>query len=325
MGILVRENNSCLVHCFTCGYRAANLAKLFEDLEFFGDIENDLVQEARDVDKLELDVILDNAAGYQQFGYTGKDYPVYPAAEWEPYSHLWHSYLEKRGIGQNAALAWDIGFDKREHRVLIPVKDVSGHYVGAIGRIIHNQGDPRYKNYWPARSESGIVKAFDKGKFLVGEHMADPAKTTILVEGAFDAICVWQQLKEKRAFYNVMATMGVRMTDRQVQKVLQLSSEVIIMFDNDYAGHEGVGWLAKSIGRRIRTLSVNWNALLQHDRIHDPTMRNKARRQMKDPSSLGAQVIDLLQTAGPVSSQMMRRRNVPRPDRIKGKGRRRRK
>lgn len=71
--------------------------------------------------------------------------------------------------------------------------------------------------------------------WLYGEHLL-PREYNIIVEGFYDAPSVYEKLEEKYpGKYNVLAVMGIHITEAQKEKIMKLSN-VYFMPDGDEAG-----------------------------------------------------------------------------------------
>ncbi len=242
MGILVRDDDTCLVNCFTCDYRFGSLVHMFQKLAEFNADWEPLVEEAQKIEDVDIDILLGGMSGYRVWGAEQPDETIDPS-EWKPYANLFHGYWTLRGIKKEVAKAWGVGFDRVRKRVVIPVRNKDSDLVGAVGRTITTEGKPKYLNYWN----------FDKGKYLLGEHMVERNTAVILCEGALDAMMLYQHLDELDLLdeYSVVASLGAKLTKKQMNRLVQLTNEVVVAFDNDDAGRSGTQQVAKLIGKRV--------------------------------------------------------------------------
>lgn len=173
--------------------------------------------------------------------------------------------FEKRGLRQEAADAWRIGwapdewrvlrgyltgrgyderdilaagllvepeaggnpYDRFRGRVIIPIADERGQYVGMGGRGLHGE-EPKYLN--TPQSE-----LFDKGRTLFGLNLAAEAirreGVAVVVEGYMDVIGPWQA-----GFENVVATMGTSLTEQHATLLRRSAKRVVLAMDPDAAG-----------------------------------------------------------------------------------------
>ncbi len=149
---------------------------------------------------------------------------------------LLSAYLTGRGYDERDVLAAgllvdnDTGrepYDRFRGRVIIPIADEHGQYVGMGGRGLHGE-QPKYLN--TPQSE-----LFDKGHTLFGLDLAGAAikdaGTVVVVEGYMDVIGPWQA-----GFRNVVATMGTSLTEHHAARLKRYARRVVLAMDPDAAG-----------------------------------------------------------------------------------------
>lgn len=147
-----------------------------------------------------------------------------------------HGYLAGRGYQDRDML--DAGliiepeggrepYDRFRGRVIIPIADERGQYIGMGGRGLHGE-EPKYLN-------SPQTEAFDKGRTLFGLHLATDAirasGTVVVVEGYMDVMGPWQA-----GFQNVVATMGTSLTEQHAALLKRHAKRVVLAMDPDSAG-----------------------------------------------------------------------------------------
>ena len=177
------------------------------------------------------------------------------------------SYLEKRGIKEEAIVAFKLGYasgewhaleefmvnlgyrrdliyeagliikreeggfyDRFRERLMIPIKDEAGRVVGFGGRTLDPEGIPKYLN-------SPTTPIFDKSQLLFGLDMAKDAiraqDMAVIVEGYFDVIQAHQG-----GFRNVVASMGTSITEAQLRLLARYTKRFVFALDPDVAGSE---------------------------------------------------------------------------------------
>lgn len=149
---------------------------------------------------------------------------------------LLRDYLLGRGYSDEDALAAGVlhesdsggaPYDRFRGRVIIPIADDRGVFVGLGGRIL-GDGEPKYLN----SPQSDI---FDKGRTLYALDVAGPqareSGTVVVVEGYLDVIGPWQA-----GFRNLVATMGTSLTERHAARLTRFASRVVLAMDPDSAG-----------------------------------------------------------------------------------------
>jgi DNA primase len=126
-------------------------------------------------------------------------------------------------------------YDRFRHRVIFPIRDVSGHVVAFGGRAL-GDSEPKYLN-------SPETPAYVKGENLYGLDVARDAIRregfAILVEGYLDLIALHQA-----GFENAVASLGTALTPSQVKLLARYSERVVVSYDGDKAG---VNAAAKSL------------------------------------------------------------------------------
>jgi len=119
------------------------------------------------------------------------------------------------------------GVDLFEGRLIMPIRDENGKIIAFAGRSLDDR-EPKYLN-------SPETKFFSKKSVL---FMLDRAKKAIksldfavICEGYFDAMAF-----HRAGVTNAIAVLGTSLTREHVSKLMPLSKNVILAFDNDEAG-----------------------------------------------------------------------------------------
>lgn len=146
---------------------------------------------------------------------------------------------------------WQVG--GKDGRVLFPlIEKRSGDIKFVQGRLMKdNMEGPKYKTYPKGASIS---------KYLFGEHMHTPQKTTgIIMEGIVDTINT-NYLLEKEKFHDTLAVglMGKNASDAQVTKIKSYFQKVILMLDNDPPGRTGAYTLEHKLKNSMITYGVTY-------------------------------------------------------------------
>lgn len=131
-------------------------------------------------------------------------------------------YMHLRGFTDETLKAFHIFYDNRKYRVVVPIIDRKGHVWGTVGRTVIDE-EPRYKYSY----------GLDVKKNLLGLHtcLEMPTPVVHLVEGAFDAMWMWQC-----GYRPTLAIMGSRLYEDQADMLSLLTGKVVLCFDNDSAG-----------------------------------------------------------------------------------------
>lgn len=121
--------------------------------------------------------------------------------------------------------------DRFRNQLMFPIMDDRGRVTGFGARILDSaSGGPKYIN-------SPQTRVFDKSGSLYGFHLAKQAirekDQAIMVEGYMDVIIAHQF-----GFKNVIAPMGVAITERQINQIKKLTRNIALALDPDAAGEE---------------------------------------------------------------------------------------
>ncbi|MDQ2844061.1 MAG: toprim domain-containing protein [Acidobacteriota bacterium] len=141
-----------------------------------------------------------------------------------------HPYLKQPGIDALIADRFGIGFyigtGIMSGRVVIPIHNHRGALVAYAGRAVDNR-EPRYR----------FPRGFRKSIELYNLHRCT-RKSVVLVEGFFDALSVMQ------AGFDVVALMGVVLSEQQKKLLPSRFSEVVLLLDGDDAGRRATERIA---------------------------------------------------------------------------------
>lgn len=122
-------------------------------------------------------------------------------------------------------------YDTFINRVVIPIESLKGEVVGFTGRIFN--GEDNTAKYLNTKE----TEIFKKSSLLFNYHNAKnyirDRKSVIVVEGNMDAIKM-----SAKGFKNVVALMGVALSNEQIDILKRLKVPVILMLDNDNAGED---------------------------------------------------------------------------------------
>lgn len=122
-------------------------------------------------------------------------------------------------------------YDTFINRIVIPIENLKGEVVGFTGRIFNGENNTaKYLN-------TKETEIFKKSSLLFNYHNAKnfirEKRCVIVVEGNMDAIKM-----SAKGFKNVVALMGVALSNEQIDILKRLKVPVILMLDNDNAGLE---------------------------------------------------------------------------------------
>ncbi len=142
-------------------------------------------------------------------------------------------------------------YDRFRHRLMFPIRDVTGRVIAFGGRALSPEERAKYLN-------SPETALFDKSSNLYGLDLArkeiGSSDRAVVVEGYLDALIPYQH-----GVCNVVATLGTALTDRHVRLLARYAKEVVLVFDADVAGATAVEraleiFLAQQIHVRVATI-----------------------------------------------------------------------
>ncbi|MGP1629356.1 MAG: DNA primase [Giesbergeria sp.] len=121
----------------------------------------------------------------------------------------------------------DKRYDRFRDRVMFPIRNVKGEYIGFGGRVLGDE-KPKYLN-------SPETPVFHKGSELYGLFEARTAIREVgfalVTEGYMDVVALAQL-----GFENAVATLGTACTAEHIAKLLRFTDSVVFSFDGDAAG-----------------------------------------------------------------------------------------
>lgn len=120
-------------------------------------------------------------------------------------------------------------YDRFRHRLIFPIRAVSGRLVGFGGRSL---GDDRAKYINSAETEQ-----FQKTYLLYGLDLAKreirESGSALLVEGYFDVIGAYAS-----GIPTAVASMGTSLTPQQAKLLARFAEEIVVGYDGDEAGEQ---------------------------------------------------------------------------------------
>jgi DNA primase len=130
---------------------------------------------------------------------------------------------------QQGGLTMGTGQDKFVHRLMFPITDATGRFIGFGGRTLSDAG-AKYIN-------SPATPLFDKSNTLYGleraRHQIVATGTAVVVEGYTDVIMAHQF-----GCTNVVATLGTSFTTGHGRTLRRYAKRVVLVYDSDVAGVE---------------------------------------------------------------------------------------
>lgn len=146
----------------------------------------------------------------------------------------WYEPAHQLGIVQRSKD--DRNYDGYRSRIIFPITNKHGLYIGLAGRFMEVDPADAQKKY-PKYINPPQNELYDKSNVLFGLSRAIKAVETAgfayLVEGYTDVISMHTKGHE-----NTVATCGTALTIQQAQLLRRYTSHVVIMRDADAAGHK---------------------------------------------------------------------------------------
>ena len=175
-----------------------------------------------------------------------------------------HPYLEERGVHPCTATWFGIGYYTGagflHHRVVFPIHDSEGQLVGYAGRSLDGC-EPRYL-FPPSFRKSQVV-------FNLHRAVREAAGCAIVVEGFFDCLHVHQA-----GYHNVVALMGVSLSEVQEQLLRERFSKLVLMLDGDEAGRRASQQLAARLKGKVSSSVVELPSGRQPDQLSSEEMES---------------------------------------------------
>ena len=186
-------------------------------------------------------------------------------------AHLTQAGYERELIAQaGLARETDDGrhYDLFRGRLMIPIRDWEARVAGFGSRALDEEATPKYLN-------TPRTPVFDKSRILYAMHLAkEPIRQhgAVIVEGYMDAIMAHQH-----GYDNVVASMGTALTERQVDLVRRLTTDVIMALDGDPAGRNAT----------LRSLESSWGVFQRRNR------QNTSVSMLQQPDAMELRVAEL--------------------------------
>jgi DNA primase len=122
-------------------------------------------------------------------------------------------------------------YDRFRNKLMFPIFDQRGRITGFGARVL-DDSLPKYIN-------SPQTPVFDKSGSLYGLNLAATAirqqEKAVIVEGYMDVLTAHQH-----GFKNVVASMGIAITEKQVNALKKLTRNLVLSLDADTAGEEAM-------------------------------------------------------------------------------------
>lgn len=165
-------------------------------------------------------------------------YDVLHEAETLAFRNFCPVYLLGRGFSEAALRMFDIGYDRGESKIVLPVRDHAAKLVGLTYRVDFDEDRDQPAKYWH--------DLFSKSLHLYGLHLfaGKPLSRLYVVEGQLDAVRMWQLGRP------AVAIMGSEMSQEQATLLLRhcQAEQVVLAYDNDDAGRKATQASVRRLG-----------------------------------------------------------------------------
>jgi DNA primase len=193
-------------------------------------------------------------------------------------------YLKDREYGEAELLSSGLlveredknSYDRFRNRLTFPIRNMQGKILGFGGRAL-DDSLPKYLN-------SPQTAIFDKSSSLYG---IDRAKTAIrqkdqaiIVEGYIDVLMAHQH-----GYYNVVASMGTAMTDKQLYILKSLTKNLILALDADTAGEEAISRSGEMIDKML-PVPPSFYGWVKYEDAHNAEVKILILPKDKDPDDI---------------------------------------
>lgn len=160
----------------------------------------------------------------------------------------WVEYIFDRGFTWDTLDEWEFGYDPDSDRIVIPIRSPEGELLGFKARSWRSEVHPKYK----------VLGGFDYGfepvevgKVLFGLDHAVVEDRLVVVEGEFNTVMMHQ--------LGIQCAVGVAgsfFTERMARLIRDRTREVVLFFDSDDAGHEGIARATELLEPHVRVRVV---------------------------------------------------------------------
>ena len=258
-----------MFHCFGCGVSgdAIKFVMQLESMSFREAVERLAADAGVDLTPPDPEEQQRSQRRAQLAEVNEKACTFYERVLWEhPKGEVAREHLRKRGITEDTARAWRLGYapnlwdslskshalkgveaklieeaglgvprkkgpglyDRFRGRLMIPIRE-SGRIVGFGGRLLEGQSEAKYLNSpdTPLYQKGLTLFALDRAREAVRRE-----SVALFVEGYFDAIGLHQS-----GVQTAVATCGTALTEKHLELVTKAGArELVFIFDGDEAG-----------------------------------------------------------------------------------------
>ncbi|MBN2082971.1 DNA primase [bacterium] len=141
-------------------------------------------------------------------------------------------------------------YDAFRHRLIFPIRGVTGRVIGFAGRALSDEDNPKYLNVTntPLYDKSSVLYNLNRAKGVMRDEGA------VIVEGYMDVIGL-----ARAGVENAVATCGTALTEQHVKLLARYTDRFFLAFDGDEAGVRAAwsaGMLFLRGGHDVRVIAL---------------------------------------------------------------------
>lgn len=246
----ISTNEPYVFNCFGCGFRGtvASLVSewldidLLEAYKWLSQRYEFDEEHFRKINEKELRKLKD----YEDLFKGEPPLREYPESYFKPFRFL-HQYSLDRGFTKEIAIKYELGYDKVQRRVVMPLRNQRDKIVGLYGRTIDYDNEVKYLLY--NYTEDYEIEGFDRGKIVLFNKTEERKDTILVVESGLDVLKADQL--GITDIVDVGSILSSTITSYQVEQLAKYK-EIILALDNDYPGIKGTEKAIGHLGNRTK-------------------------------------------------------------------------
>jgi len=150
-------------------------------------------------------------------------------------------FFQDKGFTKETLDYFQVGFDQKEKRVVVPLRDEDGNLAGITGRTIHKDYKEREIPKWKHYINSNVRNVLFNVHNVIKDRNSNNG-TAILCEGPSDVMNLFQ-----KGFVNGIACLGNNLTQEKKGILLRNFITVYIFLDADEGGESGAKEIIKQL------------------------------------------------------------------------------
>lgn len=172
-------------------------------------------------------------------------------------------------------------YDHQYDRLLIPILDKDGKCVGFGGRYLEDINPNEIRINKVKYKNTKVTDIFKKSQILFNYNLAKrfvkESNELMIVEGYFDVVSAYEM-----GIKNIVALMGVELTDEHMELIKDLNVTVTLCLDNDNAGRAAMYKIILSLlAEDIEVNVINTQSLNKGKDMNDFLLNEVSLDQLK--------------------------------------------